>query len=659
MNMDIDPEVHDRRLRALDDAILQLADAPPFAKARHQEQVYRLAGDLADSDDGMRQLLARIPRMLEADVFHGGPWADPSKLLPPLVGYGLVSEGVYPIVEMLSELRMVVLASGAVKDDRADEEFAASFLREVCVQNMNLMFPEASEESRIRPAVYARVERLFRIIRESISMEGLGETLVDEIDAICAQRPILTAHAKKLIEQARSLPVLKVGDEAMKRLDLYFRAVGQVSDASRDAGDVVSYQQMLSRMDDEAIQEEAKAFSDSLKATGLGSPYFAVLLRWLAKRAPHHLGLALGLNDIGMASFSDHQELVAQLVRKCIYPDTTFAILGLAQLLERPLLQRHEVSAGLTRLVDITILPPVAQRLECVVGKSAGLTPNALLLAGAIGVLGRPIGIGQCNEPTCQAARGISLWSQHAPGLLLGMVASAVRDGIVQIKFEGIDVVSEEPVLEKLGRNVNPDLDPLSAVLVPHLDLIYAQMMQLAAGRPDDPHRWVNPALYGQWVSTGFVSAFDTLTGAVKGHQNFLRRYYATHHPEYNDGAELIYPNPVGLIITNVHGKMLGLHAVSLLRISEDPDGELRAYFFNPNNDGRQRWGQNIQPSVSGHGERAGESSLPFDQMASRLYAFHYNPYEEGEAYMVPNGLVERVSDMARESWGKDVVWIE
>ncbi|MDZ7847170.1 MAG: hypothetical protein U5L96_10585 [Owenweeksia sp.] len=91
----------------------------------------------------------------------------------------------------------------------------------------------------------------------------------------------------------------------------------------------------------------------------------------------------------------------------------------------------------------------------------------------------------------------------------------------------------------------------------------------------------------------------------------------------------MVYPNPVGLFITSSKGDMLGFHAVSLLRVSENTENvegsEIRAYFLNPNNEGRQDWGQSIKPSVYGNGERHGESSLPIHQFMARVYAFHFN----------------------------------
>jgi hypothetical protein len=165
--------------------------------------------------------------------------------------------------------------------------------------------------------------------------------------------------------------------------------------------------------------------------------------------------------------------------------------------------------------------------------------------------------------------------------------------------------------------------------------------------------------MYGRWVSSGFVSAIDSQFSAVRHHGDFVRRFYATHHPDYNDGHELIYPNPVGIVVTDVHGNTLGPHAVSIQRIAESPAGDLRIYFFNPNNEGRQDWGLGVAPTVCGHGEKHGESSLPFEQLLSRIYAFHYDPYEEGDGYAVPKELIVDISRMAKESWGRSYMWLD
>jgi hypothetical protein len=205
---------------------------------------------------------------------------------------------------------------------------------------------------------------------------------------------------------------------------------------------------------------------------------------------------------------------------------------------------------------------------------------------------------------------------------------------------------------------LHKELDPVSLVLVPHLDRIYAELTERSKFRGEDAHKWVNPAFYGNWVNRGFNSTTDPYTGAVTNFSGFVRLFYATHHPEYNEGHQLIYPNPVGIFITNIHGVFLGLHAVSIQRVAQDLQGQYRIYFYNPNNDGSQNWGQGIEPTVRGHGEQFGESSLPFHQFVARLYAFHYNVYEQGDAYAVEDAIVAEIEALARESWGKAYQWV-
>lgn len=638
-----------------DRALGELEEASSFAKARYQTPVFRTATDLLDHEDGIARVYAQAPRFDDAGVFHAGPWEDPAKLLPELVGVGLMGDGVYPSVEALSDLRVLAVAEGGVRHSTMDRDAAREFLRAAVAKNLHLMFPRATEDRRVRPRVHARAERLFRFIADHVTLEGLREQVIEEIELLCAQRPIMTGKIRALLETAAELPADAGADQA--RIDVFSRAVGAATPGSREAPEPRDYRLWLQRADRDVLAEEARIFAASLAETGLGSPYHAVLLRRLQRAAPELLGRALGLDETGAAEFAKDPEFCGQLVRAAIFPITADSIYGLKALLERGLPSRTEVAGGLRRLIDLDIRPEVQDALLQRLPRDTGLSANSVLLAGAVSVLGQPLGVSQGNNPTCQAARGISLWSQHAPGLLLGMISNAARDGVVECDFEGQLLKSSEILFEGRYDTASLELDAVSLVLVPHLDRLYFRMQQLAAYRGEDPHRWVNPALYGRWVHSQFVSAVDALTGAVKSHGDFVRRFYATHHPDYNDGYELIYPNPVGIMVTNVHGLMLGPHAVSIQRIAVDPRGELRIYFFNPNDEGRQDWGHGVTPRVSGTGERHGESSLPFDQFVSRMYAFHYDPYEEGEVYAVPADLVRRVVAMARESWGRSYTW--
>jgi hypothetical protein len=80
----------------------------------------------------------------------------------------------------------------------------------------------------------------------------------------------------------------------------------------------------------------------------------------------------------------------------------------------------------------------------------------------------------------------------------------------------------------------------------------------------------------------------------------------------------------------------------------------MRVYFYNPNNDSGQDWGDGVVVSTAGNGERFGEASLPFEQFASRLYIYHYDSLEHGELATVSEDELSRVKGYISRSWGAE-----
>lgn len=644
-----------KNLERFDAAIERLKSSKALVKATYQIPVFQIADALFNSAEGLASLYSRASEFQEAGVFSGGGWDDPTRLQASLVRGSIDAGGIFPVVEGLSELRMLAIATGDSQSKTVTAGEARTFLEEVLALNLDLLFPIETEESRVQRGPWRdHAERLFRFLGETLGLENLGKVLIAEIEAICAQRPINTAPAHEIIGMLSRLPTYSRADS--NALKHYIAAIEGPSQLSRQHHSLTEFRSALNDLNENDLTREAQAFGSSLRATGLGNPHHAVLLRRLRTKAPHLIADALQLNELGQAELNQNEQFVHQLLKVAVLPACSQAIYGFAQLLERGLLSRSEVAAGLRRLVVLDLSASARAALLAQASPRDGITANSILLAGAMSVLGQALGIGQGRNPTCQAARGISLWSQHAPGYLLEILATAARDDLVQIRFE--DTVLRSNELEGgVAKGIDPDLDPVSLILTPHLDRIYDEMMKRVALRSEDGHKWANPGLYGRWVPHGFASVLDKVTGRVTSYEGFVRRFYATHHPSFNDGYELIYPNPVGIMVTNTHGNLLGLHAVSLQRIQSDEDGQLRVYFFNPNNEGRQNWGQNVCPSIAGHGEEEGESSLPFVDFTARLYAFHFNPYEEGDGFAVPEIAVNEIVCMAKESWGKSYVW--
>ncbi|RBW68042.1 hypothetical protein [Bacillus taeanensis] len=651
-------EQTDHKIEKFSRALDQLESAASFAKSIYQTEVYQEAKRLMENQGGMEYLYGYADRFEKAGVFQDGPWEHASKLQPPLVSGSLQVEGLPSIIEILSELRMLSIAEGKYEHESVTKEMAEEFLNEVLVLNLDLLFPPETEAARIEANEYTeKAKKLFLFLSEKLSVSALTGTLIEEIDRLTAQRPIIVKRTVSMIQTAKRMIKSDKAEEEYSDLGKYVAAVEGPTDLSRNNRDPVEYRKKIKDLSKEELEREAATLAKSMRDTGLAAPQHAVLIRFLNRKLPELLPEALQLNDKGKANLSEHAELVDQLIKVAIYPATRQSIYGLALLLERGVLSSTPVIPGLRRLIELDIKPDVRSVLFQVFKNREGLTANSILVSGAISVLGQPLGVGQGLNPTCQAARGISLWAQHAPGYLLEILPRAARDGDIDMMFEGTPIHSKN-LSGGLAPELHKELDPVSLVLVPHLDRIYSEMMTRVALRGDDGHRWVNPAFYGNWVQKGFSNVIDPITGSIADYQGFVRLFYSTHHPEYNDDYELIYPNPVGIFITNVHGKLLGFHAVSILRIAQDPVGEYRIYFYNPNNDSSQNWGQGIEPTVMGNGEREGECSLLFHEFVSRLYAFHYNPYEQGDSFAVEKEIVEKVEELARESWGKDYTWI-
>ena len=270
-------------------------------------------------------------------------------------------------------------------------------------------------------------------------------------------------------------------------------------------------------------------------------------------------------------------------------------------------------------------------------------------------MLGSPLGVGQGNNPTCQSARALSIWASSDPTYLLQLITSIARDNDLTMHFEGTAISSQE-CLETIGTALPLDLDPVSMLLVPHLDATYMKMGQLCIGREGDPHRWINPEFHGWWVGRGFCINVDVASGQLVDVEAFIRNFYAHYHPFYNGNQPLIHPQPAGIAITDNSARFIGWHAITIERVALDQNADMRVYFFNPNNDSGQDWGNGVVVSTADHGERFGEASLPFEQFLSRLYIFHFETLEYGEPDQVPSATIITVTSLIESSWGQDKI---
>ncbi len=645
----------DRLTERLDHAIERLAEAPPFAKPSRLRPVLDTAKRVLAADGGVEAVELRAGAIEAAGLFEGTDWAQPEILNPALSPQALASEEPDIVVlEAISELRLLALAVGDRVDVNLTAEHAQHHLTQVLALNLGLLFDSVTEAERERQGRLGQVSRaVLRHVADRIGYHHVMPQLVDEIWRILQQRPIQVDHVKQMITQIavfRNRPDVDLGPSGHGADRLISSLYGTTQACREDPG-VEVYEQRIAAMDATSLQYEASGFARAMHDTGLVSSYHAVLLRYLRDHDEQLIGEALGLSGTGRDSLLRYRGLVRRLIQEAIHPETAQGVYGLALMLERGILHQAPVAPALWRQIQLELCPAARKRLAAAFGPTP--QPEAWLLSGVLSMLGQPLGVGQGNNPTCQSARALSMWSHNDPDYLLQMVVWAARDDEIIMHFEGQPISSRESA-SGVATIPPTDLDPASLVVVPHLDRIYAEMGRRCIGREGDPHRWVNPEFHGWWSGRGFRINVDVATGQLTELEDFLRHFYATYHPVYNGDQPLTHPQPAGIAVTDNAARFVGWHAITLLRVARDPEGAMRVYFFNPNNDSGQDWGDGVVVSTSHHGEHFGESSLPFEQFASRLYIFHFDPLEGGEVALVERDELDRVIDLVYRSWGAD-----
>ncbi len=644
----------DPGLQRLDTALRRLGEAPSFSKPTKLRPVLDAAKRVLLQPDGPAAIETRAAELESSGVFTGSDWEHPEHLDPALSAPTLKSpEGDTVLIECLSDLRLVAVASGDLAHPTVTAETARAHLTQVLATNLTMLFGPPSETDRERQGRLAGIARtVLRHIAERIGYEEILDQVVEEMWRLLLQRPIQVDDIKRMLTQIavyRDDPEIDLGSGG--GVDRLITSLYGTTMASREDPGVDVFRERLAAMDRTGLQSEAAGFARAMHDTGLVSPYHAVLLDMLRNHDDDLMATALGLTSTGRDSLLRNRDLVHRLIAEAIHPQTAQAVYGLALLLERGILHQPPIAPALWRQLRLTLAPPAEERLAQVFGPTP--SPRAWLLSGVLSMLGLPLGVGQGDNPTCQSARALSMWAHNDPDFLLHLVTRAARDDELIQQFEGVAISSRD---SEAGLAASPpmDLDPVSLVVVPHLDRIYTEMGRRCIGRGGDPHRWVNPEFHGWWAWRGFRINVDVATGKLTDLDGFVRDFHAAYHPQFNGDQPLTHPQPAGIAVTDSAARFGGWHAITILRVARDPEGVMRVYFFNPNNDSGQDWGDGVVVSTAEHGERFGESSLPFAEFASRLYIFHYDPLEPGEPQLVPDADVQAVADLVHRSWGAD-----
>ncbi|HEA54113.1 hypothetical protein LCGC14_1431500 [marine sediment metagenome] len=639
-------------VKPLDAAISRLAELNANEGVSPVFEVIEAAQALMFSPEGLEALYERVPAIEAAGFFRGSDWDFPQTLVPSLavrtVRHG---ESIATLVESLSQIRLLAVAKGDYTHPSISAEHAQHFLAQVLAMNLDLVVGDLQESDRLRPdGLGYAVQNLYHYLLRHLGYENLLEHLVAEVWRILAQRPVQVDGVKQMVTQI-AVCLQKpdalggnVGDDALQLIN----AVFSPTEGCREDPGLDVYAERLAEMDDATLLQEAIAFAQAMHSTGLVSAYMPVFIRYLRGRWNALIPTALGLSHTGADAFHCYPALIHTLIDEALFPETSQCAYGLAMMLERGILYAPPVAPSLWRQIRLSLCDVATRKIVAVFGSSR--SPECFLLADVINVLGRPLGIGQGNYPTCQSTRALSMWAYNMPAELLRILAWAARDDEIVMRFEGNSISSRE-LGTGLANEPPVDVDAVSLLTVPHLDRIYFEMGRRSVGRGEDPHKWVNAEFHGDHVGHGFRIAVDVFTGNLKDFEGFIRDFYAAYHPFYNGNIPVISPQPAGIAVTDSATRFLGWHAITIQRLALDADESMRVYFFNPNNDSGQNWGQGIVTSTQGHGERYGEASLSVAEFASRLYVFHYDPLEKGEPGDVPPDEVDRAMQLARGSW--------
>lgn len=591
-------------------AFHQLWRASAVNKSLYQQAFLEEAAALLKEPKGLATIFLYAHLFDGAGVFAGKPWEHVRKLNPNLVRGTLHAGGLTAAAEALSNLRILAIARGDYVHPDMSANEATEFLTKVMALNLDLLLMKETEENRVKQLYKdEQASEILSFISDHCFSPLVFQSLYQEIDNLAVQRPIVTNKILKLIASAKKLAVgLQKADSNLMH---YKNAVYSPSDMAASTGE--SYENKLKASKDVLLIREAEQLRASMQQTGLVSPFHALFLNYVSKEKPYLLQSILAADKKAKENLQSNLHFVSSLITSAITVKTRRSIYGLMRLLQRDIFT-NELKEEMKKLMEVPIHDKMKSKLSAVHKVTNTDEMRSLLVSEMISILGQPLGIGQGFNPTCQSTRALSYWSQKEPVMLLAMFNQFLQHGKITMDFEGRTISSDTLPLVQLVDEIH--IDTISLIFIPHLDSIYFEMLNSVKRIGQDPHKWINPAFHIKGIWTGFSDVYSDFEFKAK----FRRYYHPSSNPDVNKGL----PQPAGITIYNHSGQVLGAHAVLIQRVAPDPSGCIRVYFYNPNNDSLQVWGNAIRTSVAKNGEQAGESSLPFDDFLSFLYAFHF-----------------------------------
>ncbi|MDZ7771118.1 MAG: hypothetical protein U5K38_19810 [Woeseiaceae bacterium] len=263
------------------------------------------------------------------------------------------------------------------------------------------------------------MQRHMTFVLDKLGTSGIIGALAAECERVLLQRPIMVGRVTGMLQSAARVIPARAAPGAEAEYDYARRLIDALEGPtvlSRQSPGTGEYKHALGELDESTLKDEARTFGTRMDETGLVSRSHATLLHHLADTHPHLLADALALDNVGRTSLDEHLRLIIEIIHRAVLPETARCIYGLSRLLNRGILFFQPVAPGLRHIMVARIEPTVAAQLQAASPMEDPPDANALLLAGTLSVLGQPRGVDQGHNPTCQAARAISLWSHNDVG---------------------------------------------------------------------------------------------------------------------------------------------------------------------------------------------------------------------------------------------------
>ncbi|MEX0995022.1 MAG: hypothetical protein WD599_05795, partial [Balneolaceae bacterium] len=212
-----------------------LSEANPLLAETHKKKLLSSVEILTDSGEGIRFLYDHIEDLIQGGIFTETMWEDPARLVPSLVGGTLKAGGQHTVFEILSELRMLAIANETLRYKRYQPGKARTFLEETLVNNLDLVFPDHSEETRsLDDSTIKKIRKLFDFLLSHISVDAIKGQLAREIELICVQRPVVTDRVLQIISTVKHEIKLSPENDEDRQLLRYIKAVFAPSEKAEE-----------------------------------------------------------------------------------------------------------------------------------------------------------------------------------------------------------------------------------------------------------------------------------------------------------------------------------------------------------------------------------------------------------------------------------------